>query len=84
MRPKQTRLCLLQENEIAKIDREEKEKIHKENAEKALKEKEKGNNFFKKGKYDDAIESYTRAMKLDPTSAIYLANRALCHLKLSK
>lgn len=72
------------ENEIAKIDREEKEKIHKENAEKAVKEKEKGNNFFKKGKYEEAIESYTKAMKLDATSAIYPANRALCYLKLSK
>lgn len=49
-----------------------------------MKEKEKGNNFFKKGKYEEAIESYTKAMKLDATSAIYPANRALCYLKLSK
>ena len=54
------------------------------NAEKAVKEKEKGNNFFKKGEYEEAIESYTKAMKLDATSAIYPANRALCYLKLSK
>lgn len=47
-------------------------------------EKEKGNDFFKKKEYSSAIESYTKAIELDPTNAILPANRAMALLKQEK
>ncbi|XP_063227345.1 RNA polymerase II-associated protein 3-like isoform X2 [Bacillus rossius redtenbacheri] len=44
-------------------------------------EKEKGNQFVKSQKWDDAIKCYTRAIKCYPHDAIFYANRALCYLK---
>ncbi|GBP51153.1 RNA polymerase II-associated protein 3 [Eumeta japonica] len=49
--------------------------------EEAQYEKEKGNNFVKQEKWDDAISCYNRAIELIKDDAIYYANRALCHLK---
>ncbi|XP_041716223.2 RNA polymerase II-associated protein 3 isoform X3 [Coregonus clupeaformis] len=51
---------------------------------KALAEKEKGNQLFKEGKYDDAIECYTRGMGADPYNPILPTNRATCFLRLKK
>ncbi|KAF7694224.1 RNA polymerase II-associated protein 3 [Silurus meridionalis] len=50
----------------------------------AMKEKEKGNSFFKDGKYDDAIECYTRGMSADPYSPVLPVNRATCFFRLKK
>ncbi|KAG7320206.1 hypothetical protein KOW79_016059 [Hemibagrus wyckioides] len=50
----------------------------------AMKEKEKGNNFFKDGKYDDAIECYTKGMSADPFSPVLPTNRAACFFRLKK
>jgi DnaJ family protein C protein 7 len=52
------------------------------------KEKEAANEIFKAGKYQEAIEAYTKLLELDPdnnnfNSTIY-ANRALCYQKLDK
>jgi len=44
-------------------------------------EKDRGNEHFKAGRYDQAIESYTRGIKADPTNAILPANRAMALLK---
>ncbi|KAL0962861.1 hypothetical protein UPYG_G00346460 [Umbra pygmaea] len=52
--------------------------------EKALAEKENGNRWFKEGKYDDAIECYTRGMDADPYNPILPTNRAACFFKLKK
>ncbi|NP_001084525.1 RNA polymerase II-associated protein 3 [Xenopus laevis] len=52
--------------------------------EKALSEKEKGNNYFKSGKYDEAIECYTRGMDADPYNAILPTNRASAFFRLKK
>ncbi|XP_039616798.1 RNA polymerase II-associated protein 3 [Polypterus senegalus] len=52
--------------------------------EKALAEKEKGNDFFKNGKYDDAIECYTRGMEADPYNPVLPTNRATCFFRLKK
>lgn len=52
--------------------------------EKALAEKEKGNNFFKDGKYDDAIECYTRGMAADPYNPVLPTNRATSFFRLKK
>ncbi|KAI4878863.1 hypothetical protein NFI96_012046 [Prochilodus magdalenae] len=50
----------------------------------ALKEKEKGNQLFKDGKYDEAIECYTRGMSADPYNPILPTNRATCFFRLKK
>ncbi|XP_067855504.1 RNA polymerase II-associated protein 3 isoform X2 [Heptranchias perlo] len=52
--------------------------------EKALAEKGKGNNYFKEGKYDEAIECYTRAMTMDPYNPVLPTNRASTFLKKKK
>jgi len=47
--------------------------------------KEEGNNAIKTGKYDEAIEFYTKALEIDPCNkklnAVLYANRAAAHLK---
>ncbi|KAL4659389.1 RNA polymerase II-associated protein 3 [Arapaima gigas] len=52
--------------------------------EQALVEKEKGNCLFKEGKYDDAIECYTKGMNADPYNPVLPTNRATCFFKLKK
>lgn len=47
----------------------------------ALIEKDKGNEFFKKGNYDMAISCYTTGIGHDPTNALLLANRAMALIK---
>uniref|UniRef100_A0A674DNT0 RNA polymerase II-associated protein 3 n=1 Tax=Salmo trutta TaxID=8032 RepID=A0A674DNT0_SALTR len=51
---------------------------------KALAEKEKGSQLFKEGKYDDAIECYTRGMGADPYNPVLPTNRAACFFRLKK
>ncbi|RXM29931.1 RNA polymerase II-associated protein 3 [Acipenser ruthenus] len=51
---------------------------------KALSEKEKGNDLFKEGKYDDAIECYTRGMTADPYNPVLPTNRAAAFFRLKK
>lgn len=38
--------------------------------------KAKGNAAMSAKKYDEAIASYTKAIELDPTNAVYYSNRA--------
>lgn len=52
--------------------------------EKALAEKEQGNTFFKEGKYDDAVECYTRGMGADPYNPVLPTNRATAFFRLKK
>lgn len=44
--------------------------------------KEKGNEFFKKGDYERAIENYTYATEMDPKNHIYMTNRSLCYASM--
>ncbi|KAK7808117.1 hypothetical protein U0070_021410 [Myodes glareolus] len=65
----------------------EGEKKHieeQQNKQKAISEKDLGNGFFKEGKYERAIECYTRGMAADGTNALLPANRAMAYLKLQK
>lgn len=46
--------------------------------------KNKGNDFMKAEKFSDALESYTKAIKLDGRNAVYFCNRAAAFSKLNK
>ncbi|XP_076862558.1 RNA polymerase II-associated protein 3 [Brachyhypopomus gauderio] len=50
----------------------------------AMKEKENGNKFFKEGKYDEAVECYSRGMSADPYNPVLPTNRATCFFRLKK
>ncbi|XP_013882450.1 RNA polymerase II-associated protein 3 [Austrofundulus limnaeus] len=77
---------------LAEIDKEDcladsNESDSEDNAadqEKALAEKEQGNKFFKDGRYDDAIECYTRGMAADPYNPVLPTNRATAFFRLKK
>lgn len=47
----------------------------------ALLEKEKGNQLFKEGRYDEAIESYGIGIECDPRNPMLYANRAMAFLR---
>ncbi|XP_063998303.1 RNA polymerase II-associated protein 3 [Pogoniulus pusillus] len=51
---------------------------------KAIAEKDLGNGYFKEGKYEAAIECYTRGIAADGTNALLPANRAMAYLKIEK
>ncbi|XP_045900678.1 sperm-associated antigen 1-like isoform X2 [Micropterus dolomieu] len=43
--------------------------------------KQEGNDFVKKGQYQDALGKYTECLKLKPEECAIYTNRALCYLK---
>ncbi|NXK97052.1 RPAP3 protein, partial [Formicarius rufipectus] len=51
---------------------------------KAIAEKDLGNGYFKEGKYEAAIECYSRGIAADGTNALLPANRAMAYLKIEK
>ncbi|XP_022375461.1 RNA polymerase II-associated protein 3 isoform X2 [Enhydra lutris kenyoni] len=55
-----------------------------QNKQQAVSEKDLGNGFFKEGKYERAIECYTRGIAADGTNALLPANRAMAYLKIQK
>jgi len=50
----------------------------------AEKWKQKGNKLFQAGRFDEALECYSRAIIKNPNEAIYFTNRAACQLRLNK
>ncbi|XP_029472125.1 RNA polymerase II-associated protein 3 isoform X2 [Rhinatrema bivittatum] len=50
----------------------------------AIAEKDLGNGYFKEGKYEAAIECYSRGIAADGTNALLPANRAMSYLKILK
>ncbi|OBS70729.1 hypothetical protein A6R68_00734, partial [Neotoma lepida] len=63
---------------------EKKQIEEQQNKQKAISEKDLGNGFFKEGKYERAIECYTRGIAADGTNALLPANRAMAYLKIQK
>ena len=49
----------------------------------ANREKEKGNEYFKAGEYNQALEHYTKAIEYCPDAIMY-TNRAIAYIKLNK
>ncbi|OAY59965.1 hsp70-Hsp90 organizing protein 3 [Manihot esculenta] len=60
------------------------EKEAKERKAQAVKEKELGNEAYKKKDFETAIAHYTKAMELDDEDISYLTNRAAVYLEMSK
>ncbi|KAL0196568.1 hypothetical protein M9458_010140, partial [Cirrhinus mrigala] len=50
----------------------------------AVMQKDRGNAYFKEGKYEAAVECYSRGMEADGTNALLPANRAMAYLKLQR
>nr|XP_020651179.1 RNA polymerase II-associated protein 3 isoform X1 [Pogona vitticeps] len=66
--------------EVAEQKQTEEEQLKQ----KAVTEKDLGNRYFKEGKYEIAIECYTRGIAADGTNALLPANRAMAYLKIQK
>ncbi|XP_040886567.1 RNA polymerase II-associated protein 3 isoform X2 [Toxotes jaculatrix] len=50
----------------------------------AVLQKDRGNAYFKEGKYEAAVECYSRGMEADAMNVLLPANRAMAFLKLEK
>lgn len=46
--------------------------------------KDQGNKYFNANKYENAIESYSKAIALNPNVPTYYTNRALCYMKCNR
>lgn len=57
--------------------------VTEENKQQAEAKKAEGNDFMRDGRFQDAIASYTSAITLHPTNAIYYSNRAAAYAKLN-
>ena len=84
--------CDLAKNEINKLIKQgitdEKLTLLKQHVETINTAKGKANSLFKEGKYDEAINEYTKLIEFDPENknfiSIILTNRALCYKKKGK
>uniref|UniRef100_A0A8C8Z9T0 RNA polymerase II-associated protein 3 n=1 Tax=Prolemur simus TaxID=1328070 RepID=A0A8C8Z9T0_PROSS len=69
---------------IKSTEGEKKHIEDQQNKQQAIAEKDLGNAFFKEGKYERAIECYTRGIAADGANALLPANRAMAYLKIQK
>ncbi|KAG6965108.1 hypothetical protein JG687_00005593 [Phytophthora cactorum] len=67
-----------------KKDMEERQRSQEEKARTAERLKQKGNRFYKKKQYEEAIQSYMEALTASPFNVAVLANTAQCYLRLDQ
>ena len=63
------------------VDTIEEQLLKEQKAQEAIMFKDKGNDYYKAGKYDQAITCYTKGIECDPKNALLPANRAMAFLK---
>jgi len=70
---------------ISELDKKIKEEERKAyiDPRKAEEAKEKGNDFFNKGQFADAVKFYSEAIMRNPDEPKYYSNRAACYTKLA-
>lgn len=69
---------------IKSTEGEKKQNEEQQHKQQAISEKDRGNGFFKEGKYERAIECYTQGIAADGANALLPANRAMAYLKIQK
>ena len=57
------------------------DEVSGENIQKAEELKSQANDYFKSEKYPQAVELYTQCIKLNPSNAVYYANRSIAYLR---
>lgn len=72
------------EEEPEPMDTSPEEKEKKQNKAQAVKEKELGNQTYKKKQFEEAIAHYTKALELDDEDISYLTNRAAVYLEMGQ
>ncbi|KAL2607811.1 hypothetical protein R1flu_026384 [Riccia fluitans] len=72
------------EPEPEPMDVPDEEKEKREKKAQALKEKELGNEFYKKKQFEEAITHYTKAWELYDEDISFLTNRAAVYLEMGK
>ncbi|XP_018621480.2 RNA polymerase II-associated protein 3-like [Scleropages formosus] len=65
-------------------DHEQQQLEEQQRRQQAAVQKDLGNAYFKEGKYEAAIECYTKGMEADRSNVLLPANRAMAYLKLER
>jgi ankyrin repeat protein len=71
-------------SELAPLPEVAQQSVSEANKVKASEWKDKGNAFFKKSDYANAVDAYTKGLELDPTNHIIYSNRSACYHALQQ